>query len=82
MLSRIPESIRVCRVVTQEKNALSPCPLVYLNGLHRRIKRLERDLSIPKREQHDFSYLSLRKPNERTIHGGLLHDGVSGHRLY
>jgi Fanconi-associated nuclease 1 len=43
--------------------------IAHLTTLQRRIHRLERDLCIPKREQHDFSYLSLKKPSEKTIHG-------------
>ncbi|KAG1207403.1 hypothetical protein G6F68_007571 [Rhizopus microsporus] len=62
----------------QKKCALQTCidalhdPLVhqiYIHGIQERIKRLERQLSIPKREQHDFSYMSLRKPREITVYG-------------
>lgn len=46
--------------------------IVYLNKLQWRIQKLERDLSVPRREQHDFSYMTLRKPQEQTIYGNLI----------
>lgn len=45
---------------------------VYLHGIHKRINRLEKDLCIPRREQHHFDYMSLKKPKEITIHGKLI----------
>ncbi|KAI8092607.1 uncharacterized protein BX664DRAFT_327696 [Halteromyces radiatus] len=51
---------------------------IHLNALQRRIQRLERDLCIPKREQHDFSYLTLKKPSERTIHAERISDTITG----
>ncbi|KAI8391174.1 VRR-NUC domain-containing protein [Radiomyces spectabilis] len=51
---------------------------IYLNGLYQRIKRVERDLRIPKREQHDFSYALLKQAEERTIYGERLSDSVTG----
>ncbi|KAI8066909.1 hypothetical protein BC940DRAFT_239533 [Gongronella butleri] len=42
---------------------------IHMYSLHRRIHKLERDLCIPKREQHDFSYMALQKPSERVIYG-------------
>ncbi|KAI9487205.1 MAG: hypothetical protein EXX96DRAFT_605196 [Benjaminiella poitrasii] len=51
---------------------------IYLHEIHKRIKRLEKDLCIPKREQHDFSYMSLTKPKEITIHGERISDQVTG----
>ncbi|KAI9248276.1 hypothetical protein BDA99DRAFT_232249 [Phascolomyces articulosus] len=70
-----------------KKEALATCikgiqdPTVHsidLHRLHRRIHRLERDLAIPKREQLDFSYLQLRKPQERIIYGERISESVSG----
>ncbi|KAI9494936.1 VRR-NUC domain-containing protein [Zychaea mexicana] len=70
-----------------KKQALATCiegvqdPTVHsidLHRLHRRIHRLERDLAIPKREQLDFSYLKLRKPEERIIYGERISDAVTG----
>lgn len=42
---------------------------VYLNRLQWRIQKLERDLAVPRREQHDFSYMILKKPQENVIYG-------------
>ncbi|KAI8996762.1 VRR-NUC domain-containing protein [Pilobolus umbonatus] len=41
----------------------------YLHSIYKRINRLERDLCIPIREQHDFSYSKLKEPVTRTIYG-------------
>lgn len=45
------------------------CYIVFLPSIQERIKRLERQLCIPKREQHDFSYMCLKKPREIIIYG-------------
>ncbi|CAO3625770.1 unnamed protein product [Cunninghamella echinulata] len=51
---------------------------IYINNLQKRIQRLERDLCIPKREQHDFSYMTLKKPSEKIIHGERISDSITG----
>ncbi|KAI8340588.1 VRR-NUC domain-containing protein [Chlamydoabsidia padenii] len=50
----------------------------HLSTIQRRIQRLERDLCIPKREQHDFSYLTLKKPSEKIIHAERISDTITG----
>ncbi|OZJ07000.1 hypothetical protein BZG36_00039 [Bifiguratus adelaidae] len=52
--------------------------LVYLQPLQRRIMRLESELKIPKREQHDFSYIVMRRAFERTVYGERLSDLTTG----
>ncbi|CAO3644389.1 unnamed protein product [Cunninghamella blakesleeana] len=70
---------------TRKKMALQTCingiqdpkvHQIYINSLQKRIQRLERDLCIPKREQHDFSYLTLKKPSEKIIYGEKLSDST------
>ncbi|KAI8984563.1 VRR-NUC domain-containing protein [Mycotypha africana] len=65
----------------QKKTALKTCidaihdnqvHQIYLHGIHKRIKQLEKDLCIPKREQHDFSYLTLKTPKKITIYDELI----------
>ncbi|KAG0769936.1 hypothetical protein G6F16_002647 [Rhizopus arrhizus] len=51
---------------------------IFLPGIQERIKRLERQLCIPKREQHDFSYMCLKKPREIIIYGERLSEEVLG----
>ncbi|CAO3582567.1 unnamed protein product [Absidia cylindrospora] len=50
----------------------------HMNAIQRRIQRLERDLCIPRREQHDFSYLTLKKPTEKIIHAERISDTITG----
>ncbi|KAI8883044.1 hypothetical protein K501DRAFT_219991 [Backusella circina FSU 941] len=51
---------------------------IHLSSIYKRINRLERKLCIPKREQHDFSYLALKTPNTITIHGERLYQQEIG----
>ncbi|KAI8384136.1 hypothetical protein BD560DRAFT_431379 [Blakeslea trispora] len=53
---------------------------IFLHDIHKRIKQLERDLCIPKREQHDFSYMHLKKPKEITIYGERISEEVTGQK--
>ncbi|RCH85821.1 hypothetical protein CU098_000182, partial [Rhizopus stolonifer] len=66
------------QVRLQKKKALGTCinaihdprvHQIYLHGIFKRIRQLEKDLCVPKREQHDFSYMNLKKPKEITIYG-------------
>ncbi|KAJ5619505.1 hypothetical protein N7510_003489 [Penicillium lagena] len=45
------------------------CHLIYHYDLQKRITKLEKALKVVKREQHDFGYVMLTKPAERTIEG-------------
>jgi fanconi-associated nuclease 1 len=45
------------------------CHLIYHYDLQKRIKKLEKSLKIPVRQQHDFGHSSLVKPLERTVEG-------------
>ncbi|KAG2204394.1 hypothetical protein INT46_006946 [Mucor plumbeus] len=51
---------------------------IYLYDIHKRITKLEKDLCIPRREQHDFSYMNLKKPKEITIYGERISDEIIG----
>ncbi|KAL7334981.1 hypothetical protein PS15p_200529 [Mucor circinelloides] len=51
---------------------------IYLHDIHKRIIKLEKDLCVPRREQHDFSYMNLKKPKEITIHGERISDEITG----
>ena len=48
--------------------------------MHRWIHKLQRDLAVPKREQLDFSYLKLRKPEKRIIYGERVSEAVVGRK--
>ncbi len=45
------------------------CHLIYHHDLQKRILKLEKQLKIPKRQQHDFLHVRLAKPIERSISG-------------
>ncbi|KAL8642765.1 MAG: hypothetical protein Q9228_000556 [Teloschistes exilis] len=45
------------------------CHLIYHHDLQKRIVKLERQLNVPKRQQHDFGHVRLAKPLERTVRG-------------
>ncbi|KAF2750773.1 hypothetical protein M011DRAFT_437243 [Sporormia fimetaria CBS 119925] len=61
-----------------KRTALETCctglqdPLVHLihhHDLQKRITKLERQVGIPKRSQHDFSHVRLARATERTVYG-------------
>ncbi|KAF1799975.1 VRR-NUC domain-containing protein [Mucor lusitanicus] len=71
----------------QKKAALQTCidaihdsrvHQIYLHDIHKRITKLEKDLCVPRREQHDFSYMNLKKPKEITIHGERISEEIIG----
>lgn len=45
------------------------CHLIYHYDLQKRITKLEKQLKIPKRQQHDFLHVRLAKSVERNIEG-------------
>ena len=45
------------------------CHLIYHHDLQKRIRKLEKSLKIPKREQHDFGHVVLSKPLEVNVEG-------------
>ncbi|KAF8856969.1 hypothetical protein BDZ45DRAFT_653399 [Acephala macrosclerotiorum] len=58
-------SLRTCEVGLQDKD----CHMIYHYDLQKRIRKLEKNLKLPKREQHDFSHVSLAQPIEVTVEG-------------
>ena len=45
------------------------CHLIYHHDLQKRIVKLERQLKVAKRQQHDFLHVRLAKPVERAVSG-------------
>ncbi|KAL8933739.1 MAG: hypothetical protein Q9211_005612, partial [Gyalolechia sp. 1 TL-2023] len=45
------------------------CHLIYHHDLQKRIGKLERQLKVAKRHQHDFGHVRLAKPIERSVEG-------------
>ncbi|KAH8893804.1 hypothetical protein GQ53DRAFT_644627 [Thozetella sp. PMI_491] len=45
------------------------CHLIHHYDLQKRLVKLERRLRIPRRLQHDFGHVELRRPEEHTVRG-------------
>ena len=58
-------SLRTCEVGLQDKD----CHMIYHYDLQKRIRKLEKSLRIPKREQHDFGHVLLTQPIEVSVEG-------------
>lgn len=58
-------SLRTCEAGLQDKD----CHMIYHYDLQKRIRKLEKSLKIPKREQHDFGHVLLTQPIEVTVKG-------------
>jgi len=58
-------SLRTCEAGLQDKD----CHTIYHYDLQKRIRKLEKSLKIPKREQHDFGHVLLSQPIEVTVKG-------------
>ncbi|KAI4145017.1 MAG: hypothetical protein LQ341_002493 [Variospora aurantia] len=58
-------ALRTCEDGLQDRD----CHLIYHHDLQKRIAKLERQLKVPKRQQHDFGHVRLAKPHERFVHG-------------
>lgn len=52
------------------------CHLIYHYDLQKRINKLEKALRVPKRQQHDFGYAVLTKPEECTVEGIRIEEGT------
>jgi Fanconi-associated nuclease 1 len=58
-------ALRTCEQGLQDKE----CHVIYHYDLQKRIKKLEKQLHIPLREQHDFGHVKLGTPFERNVVG-------------
>ncbi len=58
-------ALKTCEQGLQDKE----CHVIYHYDLQKRIKKLEKQLRIPLREQHDFGHVTLGKPFERSVEG-------------
>ncbi|KAI2629656.1 VRR-NUC domain-containing protein [Hypoxylon sp. NC1633] len=55
------------------------CHLIYHYDIQKRLVKLERQLKIPKRLQHDFGHVRLQKPEEHFVEGiQLKKDDITG----
>ncbi|KAK3497743.1 VRR-NUC domain-containing protein [Neurospora hispaniola] len=58
-------ALATCETALQDPN----CHLIYHYDLQKRLIRLEKQLNIPRRQQHNFDHARLRDPEEHTIEG-------------
>ncbi|KAK4938620.1 hypothetical protein LTR10_020971 [Elasticomyces elasticus] len=58
-------ALKTCEQGLQDKE----CHVIYHYDLQKRIKKLEKQLHVPVREQHDFGHVRLGKPFERDVVG-------------
>jgi Fanconi-associated nuclease 1 len=58
-------ALATCEQGLQDKE----CHVIYHYDLQKRIKKLEKQLRVPVREQHDFGHVRLAKPFERDVVG-------------
>lgn len=58
-------ALRTCEQGLEDRE----CHLIYHYDLQKRIKKLEKSLKIPVRQQHEFGHAGLVKPFERTFEG-------------
>ena len=58
-------SLQTCETGLQDRD----CHIIYHYDLQKRIRKLEKSLKLPLREQHEFGHAMLVKPFERTVEG-------------
>ena len=58
-------ALRTCEEGLEDRD----CHIIYHYDLQKRIRKIERQLHLPLREQHDFGHTALAKAVERTIEG-------------
>ena len=58
-------SLQTCQRGLQDKD----CHTIYHHDLQKRIKKLEKQLKTPMREQHVFGHVFLSRPTEITVEG-------------
>ncbi|KAL2885427.1 Fanconi-associated nuclease 1-like protein [Ceratocystis lukuohia] len=59
------QAIETCEQALQDND----CHVIFHYDLQKRLVKLERQLRIPKRLQHDFGHVSLRVPLQHTVEG-------------
>ena len=58
-------ALQTCEEGLQDRD----CHLIYHYDLQKRVMKLEKQLKVVRREQHDFGHVRLAKPVERTVEG-------------
>ncbi|KAI1107836.1 VRR-NUC domain-containing protein [Jackrogersella minutella] len=58
-------AVTTCETALEDQN----CHLIYHYDIQKRLVKLEKQLKIPKRLQHDFGHVRLQKPQEHFVEG-------------
>ncbi|KAI0009805.1 VRR-NUC domain-containing protein [Xylariaceae sp. FL0662B] len=58
-------AVTTCETALEDRD----CHLIYHYDIQKRLVKLERQLKVPKRLQHDFGHVRLRKPEEHYVEG-------------
>ncbi|KAI0596998.1 VRR-NUC domain-containing protein [Biscogniauxia sp. FL1348] len=58
-------AITTCEAALEDRD----CHLIYHYDIQKRLVKLEKQLKIPKRLQHDFGHVRLQKPEEHYVEG-------------
>ncbi|KAI2471219.1 VRR-NUC domain-containing protein [Annulohypoxylon bovei var. microspora] len=58
-------AVSTCETALEDRD----CHLIYHYDIQKRLVKLEKQLKIPKRLQHDFGHVRLRKPEEHFVEG-------------
>ncbi|KIW83388.1 hypothetical protein Z517_02633 [Fonsecaea pedrosoi CBS 271.37] len=64
-------ALKTCELGLQDKE----CHVIYHYDLQKRVKKLEKQLRVPLREQHDFGHVRLGKAVERDVVGIKIEQG-------
>ncbi|KAI1345236.1 VRR-NUC domain-containing protein [Xylariaceae sp. FL0016] len=64
-------AIETCETALEDRD----CHLIYHYDIQKRLVKLEKQLKIPKRLQHDFGHVRLKKPEEHYAEGIQLKKG-------
>lgn len=58
-------SVTTCEIALEDRD----CHLIYHYDIQKRIVKLEKQLKVPKRLQHDFGHVRLKQPEQHHVHG-------------
>ncbi|KAI1768306.1 VRR-NUC domain-containing protein [Hypoxylon sp. FL1150] len=58
-------AVTTCETALEDRD----CHLIYHYDIQKRLVKLEKQLKIPKRLQHDFGHVRLQKPEEHFVEG-------------
>ncbi|KAI0898417.1 VRR-NUC domain-containing protein [Annulohypoxylon nitens] len=58
-------AVTTCETALEDRD----CHLIYHHDIQKRLVKLERQLKVPKRLQHDFGHVRLLQPEEHVVEG-------------